>query len=346
METNEKTLRETTEQFASLDFEEPFMPEQNVEPKTEQEGEEKPVKTEVEPLEVDDDAFSAKRPEETDDLYFNNVYNNFRELGLLSDAADLEEGKVLTNEELVSILDENSRKKARKMYEDEFLSRIQDEDAREYLNYVMQGGNSQDFFQQRINSPVVDINGDINDEKVQNKIISKYMSQFENMDEEEISEQIQMYSDAGKKEKYARMYLDRMRKYDEAQKEDLRKRAEYEEQQVQQNYQRVYNAYKSEIDATESVFGVKCDDSKRQRLMGMFFNPVKLDDGNVATEFQIRLSNALNDPKKAIVLADMLFNDFDVSKYSKAVETAVTRKIRSGLDGKPKVKKNQTSPFD
>lgn len=349
MENNE-TLEKATEQFGNLEFEDTFpgMEESAVTAPSEkkEDAQKEPTKPNEEPIEMPDNAFENKADNSEDELYFNNVYDNFRELGLLPDAEALEEGKVLTNEDLVNILEENRKKAARKMYEEEILSKIADKDAIEYLDYIMKGGKSSDYFNARMSSPAIGIDGDISDERVQDRVIAKYLSEFNGMEQDEISEQIQMLNDSGKKEKYARMYLDKIHQYDEAQKETLKRESELREQQEQENFRRTVETFDKEFKATDNIFGVRCDDNKRKRLMDMMFKPIKLQDGSTNTEFNLRLYAAMYDPKKAIILADMLANDFDVKKYSKNIETEVTRKIRGGLDGKPKVKKNQTSPFD
>jgi hypothetical protein len=279
------------------------------------------------------------QPEETpagNDRYYNEVYDSWRELGFLHDAPELEKDRVLTNDDLISIIEENNRNAAKKMFEDEFMSKFDDNDAREYLNYVLNGGSSADFFKQRMESPAVGLDGDITNSSVQDNVIATYLSKFAGLEQGEIAEQIQMLTDAGKKEKYARMYLDKIHQYDEAQRESMKRESEMREKQERENYQRVVQSYDAELKNTESIFGVRCDDRKRSRLMDMMFKPVRMQDGSVQTEFNIKLYQAMQNPKTAIVLADLLANDFDVKRYTKSLETEATRKIRAGLNNPPK----------
>lgn len=349
MENNEN-LNNIVEKLGDADFEDTFTPgvpdSKEPEKKEEKKEEEQsPVETKQEEFEVPDDSFKTD-DDGGEEKYFNNVYDSWRELGLLKDAPELDKDRVLTNDELISIIEENNRNAAKKMFEDEFMSKFADDDAQEYLRYVLGGGDSKTFFRQRMESPAIGIDGDISNSSVQDNVIATYLSKFAGLDQGEIAEQIQMLTDAGKKEKYARMYLDKIHQYDEAQKESMRRENEMREKQERENYQRVVQSFSDELKTTESIFGTRCDDSRRAKIMDMMFKPLRMQDGSTNTEFNVRLYNAMQDPKKAIILADMLANDFDMAKYSKSLETQAVRKIRAGLDSKPNIKKNQTSPFD
>jgi len=268
--------------------------------------------------------------------YYNDVFDTFRELGYLEDVEPLAEGKVLTNDELVEIIKENKQKAAQKIFEEEIMSKFDDPDAKDYLDYILKGGRSEDFFKQRMSSPALGIDGDIEDERVQDKVIAKYLSEFTGMDDADIAEQLQMLKDSGKKEKYAKMYKEKIHQFDEAQKETMRKERELIEQQQKEQYQKTIDAFSVEVKATENIFGVKCDETKRKKIMDMIFKPMKLQDGSVNTEFNVRLAMAVQNPKKAIILADLLANDFDVTKYTKSFETKATQNIRAGLSKPPK----------
>lgn len=294
-------------------------------------------------IDIPDDAMEEIEP--ANDAYYNNVYNTFKDLGII-DGVELEEGKVLTNDELVSILDNDQKAKAKKMFENDIMSRFNDPEAQEYLQFVMNGGNSKDFFRQRMNAPTIDIDGDIENPDVQDKIIAKYMKMFENANTDDINETIQILNDSGKKEKYAKRYYDRLVEVENKQREDLKKEEENKARQAEEERKQVIGIVANELNNTDEIFGVKYDTNKKNKLMQMIFQPVKMQDGTVTTEYQYRLEQAMQNPKTVIILADLLMNGLDHKNYSKSLETKITRQIRSGFDSKPNERKRQTSPFD
>lgn len=294
-------------------------------------------------IDIPDDAMEETDP--ANDAYYNNVYNTFKDLGII-DGVELEEGKVLTNDELVSILDNDQKAKAKKMFENDIMSKFNDPEAQEYLQFVMNGGNSKDFFRQRMNAPTIDIDGDIENPDVQDKIIAKYMKMFENANIDDINETIQILNDSGKKERYAKRYYDRLVEVENKQREDLKKEEENRARQAEEERKQVIGIVANELNSTDEIFGVKYDTNKKNKLMQMIFQPVKMQDGTVTTEYQYRLEQAMQNPKTVIILADLLMNGLDHKNYSKSLETKITRQIRSGLDSKPNERKRQTSPFD
>lgn len=282
--------------------------------------------------------------EDSKDLYYNNVFNNFKELGLISEDVIIEDGKILDNEALVNILDEEKRKGARKIFEEEFLSRFNDEDSLDYIEYILSGGTSSNYFDKRSNAQIINIDGDISDERVQDKIIKTYLSKFDNASSDEIKDHLEMLNMSNKKEKFAKKYLGKIKEYEKQEKQRILQEQEEAEKKKQAMIQDTYNLINNTLSNTEDIFGIRCDDAKRNRIMEMFYKPIQLKGGGVTTEYQYRLNMAQRDPKMLIILADLLANNLDINRYNKSMETTITRKIKAGLDAKPRKQKN--SPFD
>ena len=60
-------------------------------------------------------------------------------------------------------------------------------------------------------------------------------------------------------------------------------------------------------------------------------NNVKLTDGGTATQMQVDLYKALQDPKKVVILAKFLREDFKMDSVIAKVDQKVTRKIKENL---------------
>lgn len=105
-----------------------------------------------------------------------------------------------------------------------------------------------------------------------------------------------------------------------------RKREEEEE-----TYKESQALLKNKLKESSGYKGYVINDSNKDSIFNATYKPIKLPDGTVTTEINKRLSDALNDPEKYIVLSDILLNDFDFSKLIKKEETKATEKIKKSI---------------
>lgn len=102
-------------------------------------------------------------------------------------------------------------------------------------------------------------------------------------------------------------------------------------QEEEENYKQSQNLLKTKLKAATEYNGYVINESNKDRIFNATYKPIKLPDGTVTTEINKRLSDALNDPDKYIMLSDILLNDFDFSAMIKKEETKATEKVKKSI---------------
>lgn len=109
--------------------------------------------------------------------------------------------------------------------------------------------------------------------------------------------------------------------------EAIAKRREQEEQ----SYKESQALLKNKLKESSGYKGYIINESNKDRIFNATYKPIKLPDGNVTTEINKRLSEALNDPEKYMVLSDILLNDFDFSSMIKKEESKAVEKVKKSI---------------
>lgn len=102
-------------------------------------------------------------------------------------------------------------------------------------------------------------------------------------------------------------------------------------EEEEKTYKESQALLKNKLKESSGYKGYVINDSNKDSIFNATYKPIKLPDGTVTTEINKRLSDALNDPEKYIVLSDILLNDFDFSKLIKKEETKATEKIKKSI---------------
>lgn len=116
----------------------------------------------------------------------------------------------------------------------------------------------------------------------------------------------------------------------------------------EKSYKESQNILKNKLQTTSDYNGYVINDANKDKIFNAIYKPIKLNDGNITTEFNNKLTEVLNDPDKVLVLADLLLNStdkgFDFSKLQKKAETIATKNIKKSIrDFKNTNVKNKTN---
>lgn len=114
----------------------------------------------------------------------------------------------------------------------------------------------------------------------------------------------------------------------------LQKEAEYvakRKEKEQENYRNSQTILKNKLKESTGYKGYVINESNKDAIFNATYKPIKLEDGDITTEINKRLSDALNDPDKYIVLSDILLNDFDFSKMIKKEESKAVEKVKKSI---------------
>lgn len=271
--------------------------------------------------------------ESSDESYYTDLYNNFREIGIIGADYNIEKGKNLTNDELLQILNSEKEAAAEQMFKEKYLNRIMDDDdAKQFIEFKLKGGSTREFFNVYGKNSGFDFNGDLDDEHYQDTVIKKYLRERDGLTDDEIEEQLEMLETSGKKGKYAQKYHETMLREDQKEKSLLEQRRIQEAEQQKKVIEQRNMKFAQAINATDNVFGARLTKERKANIYGMLTSNVRKPDGNVVSAFNYFLDEAVRNPNKLVILTDLLLNDFDMSKYSDGVRTQVTKEIRRNLN--------------
>lgn len=263
------------------------------------------------------------------DNYWNDVYSDFKNAGLFKHI-EIEEGEELDSDKLFELQQEE--------YETEVSSRLKawaseelDEDARAFIAFKRDGGNTADFFKTYQNSYDIPT-GDIGNEDYQDNVIRYQLAQ-EDWDRDEIEDRLKYLTESGKKEAVAKKYDKRIKEQDNKQKQALLKQAETQKREIKAQEESFKQSIKSVLDETQDVSGVKITPKDKTQLYNFLTKKQhKVSETKSITGFQKKLAEVFQDTEKMILLAKLVNSDFDMSDIKKATVTKKTQQIKSNLE--------------
>lgn len=270
----------------------------------------------------------TKKESTTDNTFYEDVYKDLKEAGIFKHV-ELEDGEELDADRLYELQQEEIEAEVTSRL-DAWASQELDEDAKAFIKFKIQGGNTSEFFKTYQNTSEITL-GDIEDEDYQDNLI-RYQLQKEGWDKDEIEDRLEFLTESNKKSKFAERYHDRLIKEQEKEKQALVKQAEEQKIRVKQQEEQFRASIKDTLDTNKEINGIKFTDKDKNNLINFLTKKEKLEDGRVITGFQRKLSESFNDPKKIALLAKILNDDFDFSSFEKSAITKKTKEIKRNIE--------------
>ena len=292
------------------------------------------VKGAVEPKEeeasfFDEEEGESKTPKDpTSASFYDDVYKDLKEAGIFKHA-ELEDGEELDADRLYELQQEEIEAEVTSRL-DAWASQELDEDAKAFIKFKIQGGDTSEFFKTYQSTSEITL-GDIEDEDYQDNLI-RYQLQKEGWDKDEIEDRLEFLTESNKKSKFAERYHDRLIKEQEKEKQALVKQTEEQKIRAKQQEEQFRSSIKDTLDANKEINGIKFTDKDKGNLINFLTKREKLEDGRVITGFQRKLSESFNDPKKIALLAKILNDDFDFSSFEKSAITKKTKEIKRNIE--------------
>ena len=290
-----------------------------------------PSKEEVEKQEESsffEEEDETKKESTTDNTFYEDVYKDLKETGIFKHV-ELEDGEELDVDRLYELQQEEIEAEVTSRL-DAWASQELDEDAKAFIKFKIQGGDTSEFFKTYQNTSEITL-GDIEDEDYQDNLI-RYQLQKEGWDKDEIEDRLEFLTESNKKSKFAERYHDRLIKEQEKEKQALVKQAEEQKIRVKQQEEQFRVSIKDTLDTNKEINGIKFTDKDKGNLINFLTKKEKLEDGRVITGFQRKLSESFNDPKKIALLAKILNDDFDFSSFEKSAITKKTKEIKRNIE--------------
>ena len=292
---------------------------------TPEEPEQKDVEETPEENSIEKPKDEPIEPEEpVDDNYARNLYDNFKELGLIS--TELREDETLTEDGLVELMKterETAIKEGVDIALDEFIGNI-GEDERQALTFIKKGGKIMDFMN-LYSDNAVKLDGDITNEAYQDEIIKYYEKKYNKASDEEVMDILDAFTSSGKKETRAKNYLNNLNTRIKEEQDRLIK------QQAELTAKRQLIEQKDLDTVKTTINGLKTVKNKTELINFLTQKEVELQDGRKLSKFQYELGQTIADPVKRVMLAQLLQSDFDFSKIEKQAETKVIRQFKENL---------------
>lgn len=277
--------------------------------------------------EADEDK-SKEKTSTADGSIYEDVYKDLKEAGIFKHV-ELEDGEELDADRLYELQQEEIEAEVTSRL-DAWASQELDEDAKAFIKFKIQGGDTSEFFKTYQSTSEITL-GDIEDEDYQDNLI-RYQLQKEGWDKDEIEDRLEFLTESNKKSKFAERYHDRLIKEQEKEKQALVKQAEEQKIRAKQQEEQFKVSIKDTLDTNKEINGIKFTDKDKNNLINFLTKKEKLEDGRVITGFQKKLSESFNDPKKIALLAKILNDDFDFSSFEKSAITKKTKEIKRNIE--------------
>ena len=277
--------------------------------------------------EADEDK-SKEKTSTADGSIYEDVYKDLKEAGIFKHV-ELEDGEELDADRLYELQQEEIEAEVTSRL-DAWASQELDEDAKAFIKFKIQGGDTSEFFKTYQSTSEITL-GDIEDEDYQDNLI-RYQLQKEGWDKDEIEDRLEFLTESNKKSKFAERYHDRLIKEQEKEKQALVKQAEEQKIRAKQQEEQFRVSIKDTLDTNKEINGIKFTDKDKNNLINFLTKKEKLEDGRVITGFQRKLSESFNDPKKIALLAKILNDDFDFSSFEKSAITKKTKEIKRNIE--------------
>ena len=295
---------------------------------TEEETEEKEGKKKETEVEEKDEDFFELNPQkvvekETDSTVYGDLYKDLKEQGIFKHV-EIQEDDDIDVDKFLEIQEEE--------YEAEVSERLKswateelDEDARAFIKFKREGGNTQDFFSAYKKDESIPV-GDIEDEDYQDDVI-RYQLRKEGWDREEIEDRLSFLTDSGKKQKVAEKYNEKIIEEENKNKQLILKQAEENRKASLQQEEDFRVNVKEALDTTKASV-----QDKNKTYNFLTKKDYKISDTKAITGFQKKLSEVFQDTNKLILLARLLEKDFDMTGFEKQVIDKETKKIKTNLE--------------
>jgi hypothetical protein len=294
-------------------------------------------KKESQPEKEEDNFFDDddNEPEKTSQTFsYSNVYKNLKEKGIISIEVDNE--NEIDEETFIQIQEEEIEARL-----DETIKAFMDEldsDAKAFLKFKKEGGDTQQFFKiynelSQIPTPVR------GDDKSEEKFLKHYYKNYEELDDDDIDDKIEWLKETGKLSKYAQKYYEDIEEEIETRREETIKRQQEIQKQQEEQRKNYIKDLKNIIEEKNQIKDWSLTQKDKKELHGyMTKAAVKVSENSFLTQFQHDLQEAFKDKEKTILLAKLLANNFDLTDLKEKAKTELVRETKDKLNN------SKTSP--
>lgn len=271
---------------------------------------------------------------DTDKDFYTTLTKELKEKGVFQNI-EIEEGEEVDLDKFFELQDAEIDARVEETFE-AFAEEL-DEDAKAFLQFKKNGGNTQDFFKVYGSQSSLNIDSiDTENETDQDLVIKHYLKSVEAMDDEEIQDKLDWLEEVGKKKTYSEKYKTKLKQIDGANKQNLQQQVERVKKEREDASKAFNQELQEALDKTESVGSFSFDKVDKKDLMSYIIKPsVKVGKNNFITQFQADLGEifkAKGEKKQnLLLLAKLVKTGFDVKDLIASAKTKVVKETRSNL---------------
>lgn len=242
---------------------------------------------------------------------------------------EIKEDEELTDERFLELQEQEHEARVDEALE-EMMEGL-DDDAAAFLKFKKQGGDTKKFFE-IYNKTLAAPSGNIEEESYQEKVARYYYENIEDLDSEDIDDKIEWLKESGKLKKYAEKFDGKVKVLKDEQLAAEQAAIKNNTKAREDNAK----AFLSTIEKTLSEVtqeGNFVFDAKIKEALKPFITKatVKTGKNTYKTGMQVKLGEALNDPKKLIIMAKLLYNDFDTTDILEMGGTKLSKSTKANV---------------
>lgn len=237
-------------------------------------------------------------------------------------------------------LEENNKNLQEVIIEDMF-GRVPDE-GRLLLNYFLSGGTDIEKYQDTVKFNDYKALDPANEDH-QKSLVEKFLRETTQFSKDEISDYIEDLEINNKLSVKAKEAFDKLDNISDQRHKALLAEGEKQKQEEVARVQKSISELSDTIKANKNIFGIPFSDSDAKLVVDSFFKPIKMQDGSIATSYEMKYFKAMQDPKKAAILAKIIENDFDFSFIGRKQTTDATKNFKKQLSDAFKVNRGNVS---
>lgn len=271
--------------------------------------------------------------DEKEDSFYTELVSEMKEKGIFQNIK-LEEGEEITEERFVELQDEEIESRVEETLEALFENL--DDDAKRFIQFKKNGGNTAAFLS--LVTSRFDIKDfDEDEEKHQQIVLKHYLTNYEQLDREDLQDRLDWLKETGKEKSYAKKYYQAIKAEELEAEKELIEETKAASDAKEKNAKNFNEGIRQVIQKTENVGVFPITKADRVDLDNYITKPVvKVDKNRYIPQFQLDISKIFRaqteeDKQKLIVLAKLVKNNFDIADLKANTETEVVKRVKSKL---------------
>jgi hypothetical protein len=209
-----------------------------------------------------------------------------------------------------------------------------DEDAKSFLKFKKEGGNTYEFLNHLIQKSSVSTIEDIETESdfVKETFLRNYYKTTEGLDDSEIEDKLEFLKEKGKIDVYATKFFEKEKlNATKREQELLSKQEEIKNQQELKKKEQLKEVVEV-LSSNKEIKNFKITSEDKATLANFIYKPtVKTGKNQYISEFQKKLTEAFADKEKLILIAKLLKSDFNTTDLVEKGKKELTKEVKKSL---------------